>query len=57
MFEAMTYHKDNPRCYRIDVVQKIIKEVIAAETPSPLTDQVIVNSVEKVEDEYDLEVA
>lgn len=38
------------------IVEEIVQEIAVEETPSPAMDQVIKNSVKKVEDEYDIGV-
>lgn len=52
----MRHHKENHQCYRIDVVEELVQEVTAAETPSPLMDLVIINSVEQVKYEHYMKV-
>lgn len=57
VLEAMKHHKENHRCYRTDIMEVIVQEVPAEETPSPPMDRVIINSAERVEDESGMEVA
>lgn len=56
MFEAMKHQKKDPQCYRIDMMEEVVQEVTASETPSPLIDHVIINSIEQVEEEVDLKI-
>lgn len=54
MFEAMRYHKENPQCYQIDTMEESVKKVLTTETLSLCMDQVMVSSVEKIEDESNM---
>lgn len=57
VFEAMRHDKENPHCYQIDVMEEIVKKICNTETSSVLLDRVIVNSIEQMEDEYEVEIA
>ena len=51
-------HKDeNPKCYRIDIVEEIVKDDSCEHQPTHPLERAIVNSIEKGEDDEDLEVS
>lgn len=57
VFEAMKHHKENPQCYRVDVMEEIVQKVVACESPSSLMRWVMVNYIELVGDQSDKEIA
>lgn len=38
MFKAMKFQKENRQCYKINLMEEVVQEVTAAETPSPPKD-------------------
>ncbi|GAU51000.1 hypothetical protein TSUD_131520, partial [Trifolium subterraneum] len=42
--------------FRVDVIQEVVEDVHVEEQPSPPLERVIVNSIEKVEDEFEEEI-
>ncbi|MCI71068.1 hypothetical protein A2U01_0092331, partial [Trifolium medium] len=49
VFEAMKRHDDDPKCFRIEVVDEVIEDVFIVETPSPPLERVLVNSIDDLE--------
>ncbi|GAU41937.1 hypothetical protein TSUD_380420 [Trifolium subterraneum] len=56
VFEAMKRHDDESDCFRVDVIEEVVEDVHVEEQPSPPLERVIVNSIEKVEDEFEEEI-
>lgn len=56
MFEAMNHQKEIQQCYHVDLMDEVVKEVNSADEMASPMGRVILNSVEQVEDEYDMEV-
>ncbi|GAU40179.1 hypothetical protein TSUD_374870 [Trifolium subterraneum] len=56
VFEAMKRHDEEPDCYRVDVIEEVVEDVHMEEQPSPPLERVLVNSIEKVEDEFEEEI-
>jgi len=56
VFEAMKRHDDDSDCFRVDVIEEVVEDVHVEEQPSPPLERVIVNSIEKVEDEFEEEI-
>ncbi|MCI70539.1 hypothetical protein A2U01_0091802, partial [Trifolium medium] len=50
VFEAMKRHdEDRPQCHRVKVIEEVVKDVFAVETPSPPLERIIVNSIDELE--------
>ncbi|MCI09998.1 hypothetical protein A2U01_0031089, partial [Trifolium medium] len=56
VFEAMKMHDEEPQCHRVDVVEEVVEDVFAEETPTPSLERVIVNSIDELEEEWDREI-
>lgn len=56
MFEAMKHQKEIQKCYHVDLMDEVVKEVNSADEMASPMGRVILNSVEQVEDESDMEV-
>ncbi|GAU36667.1 hypothetical protein TSUD_15800 [Trifolium subterraneum] len=56
VFEAMKRHDDESECFRVDVIEEVVEDVHVEEQPTPPLERVIVNSIEKVEDEFEEEI-
>ncbi|GAU38875.1 hypothetical protein TSUD_67380 [Trifolium subterraneum] len=56
VFEAMKRHDDESECFRVDVIEEVVEDVHVEEQSTPPLERVIVNSIEKVEDEFEEEI-
>jgi len=56
IFEAMKHRAENPKCYRIDVVDEIVKDNSREPQPTQPMEKTIVNSIESCDPDEDLEV-
>ncbi|GAU46855.1 hypothetical protein TSUD_385320 [Trifolium subterraneum] len=56
VFEAMKRHDDDSDCFRVDVIEEVVEDVHVEEQTSPPLERVIVNYIEKVEDEFEEEI-
>jgi hypothetical protein len=45
VFQAMKHHDDEPQCFKVNVVEEVIKDVFVEENPAPPLERVIVNSI------------
>jgi hypothetical protein len=57
IFEAMKHRDENPKFYRIDVVEEIVEDDSREPQPSQPLERAIVNSIESCESDDDLEVS
>ncbi|MCI82102.1 hypothetical protein A2U01_0103376, partial [Trifolium medium] len=56
VFEAMKRHdEEKPQCHRVEVVEEVVKDVFAEETPSPPLERIMVNSIDGFEEQEVLE--
>jgi len=46
IFEAMKHRAENPKCYRIDVVDEIVEDNSCEPQPTQPMERAIVNSIE-----------
>ncbi|CAJ2666538.1 unnamed protein product [Trifolium pratense] len=56
VFKAMKHHDDEPQCFKVDVIEEVVEDVLVEETPSLPLERVIVNSIDDLEDEWDKEI-
>ncbi|CAJ2636700.1 unnamed protein product [Trifolium pratense] len=56
VFKAMKHHDDEPQCYKVDVIEEVVEDVLVEETPSLPLERVIVNSIDDLEEEWDKEI-
>jgi len=56
IFEAMKHIADNPKCYRIDVVEEIVEDDSREPQLTQPMEKALVNSMENCDDDEDLEV-
>ena len=56
IFEAMKHRDENPKCYRIDVVEEIVEDNCREPQPTQPLEKTIVNSIESCDHDEDLEV-
>jgi len=56
IFEAMKHRAENPKCYRIDVVDEIVEDNSREPQPTQPMEKAIVNSIESCDHDEDLEV-
>jgi len=56
IFEDMKHRDENPKCYRIDVVEEIVEDNSREPQPTQLLEKTLVNSIESCDHEEDLEV-
>ena len=56
IFEAMKHRDDNPKCYRIDVVEEIVEDNSREPQPTRPLEKTIVNSIESCDHDEVLEV-
>ncbi|MCI69773.1 hypothetical protein A2U01_0091036, partial [Trifolium medium] len=57
VFEAMKRHgEEEPQCHRVDIIQEVVEDIFAEETPSPPLERVLVNSIDELEEEEDHEI-
>jgi hypothetical protein len=56
IFEAMKHQAENPKCYRIDVIEEIVEDRSSEPQPSQSMEKIIVNSIESGENVEDVEV-
>ncbi|MCI85850.1 hypothetical protein A2U01_0107129, partial [Trifolium medium] len=48
VFEAMKRHDEEPQCHRVEVVEEVVEDVFAEETPSPPLERIMVNSIDEL---------
>ncbi|MCI65769.1 hypothetical protein A2U01_0087027, partial [Trifolium medium] len=53
VFQAMKHNDDEPQCFKVDVVEEVVKDVFVEENPSPPLERVIVNSIDDLEEEWE----
>jgi len=56
IFEAMKHRAENPKCYRIDVVDEIVEDNSREPQPTQPMEKIIVNCIESCDHDEDLEV-
>ncbi|XP_045831120.1 uncharacterized protein LOC123922450 [Trifolium pratense] len=56
VFKAMKHHDEEPQCYKVDVIEEVVEDVLVEETPSLPLERVIVNSIDDLEEEWDKEI-
>ncbi|CAJ2669261.1 unnamed protein product [Trifolium pratense] len=56
VFKAMKHHDDEPQCYKVDVIEEVVEDVLVEETPSSPLERVIANSIDDLEEEWDKEI-
>ena len=56
IFEAMKHRDENPKCYRIDVVEEIVEDNSREPQPTLPLEKTLVNSIESCDHEEDMEV-
>jgi hypothetical protein len=56
VFQAMKHNDDEPQCFKVDVVEEVVKDVFVEETPSFPLERVIVNSIDDLEEEWEKEI-
>ncbi|GAU51100.1 hypothetical protein TSUD_411810 [Trifolium subterraneum] len=56
VFKAMKHHDDEPQCFKVDVIEEVVEDVLIEETPSPPLERVIVNSIDDLEEEWEREI-
>jgi hypothetical protein len=56
VFNAMKHHDDEPQCFKVDVIEEVVKDVLVEETPPLPLERVIVNSIDDLEEEWDKEI-
>ncbi|MCI67133.1 hypothetical protein A2U01_0088391, partial [Trifolium medium] len=57
VLEAMKrIDEESPQCHRVEVIEEVVKDVFAEDTPSPPLERTIVNSIDALEEEEDDEV-
>ncbi|MCI64124.1 hypothetical protein A2U01_0085381, partial [Trifolium medium] len=57
VFEAMKRHdEEEPRCHQVEVIEEVVEDVFAEETPSPPLERIMVNSIEELEEQEDHEI-
>ncbi|MCI31987.1 hypothetical protein A2U01_0053199, partial [Trifolium medium] len=56
VFEAMKRHDEDLECYRVDIVEEVVEDVFAEETPTPPLERVLVNSIDDLEKEWEREI-
>jgi hypothetical protein len=56
VFNAMKHHDDEPQCFKVDVIEKVVKDVLVEETPPLPLERVIVNYIDDLEEEWDKEI-
>ncbi|CAJ2668475.1 unnamed protein product [Trifolium pratense] len=56
VFKAMKHHDDEPQCFKVDVIEEVVEDVLVEETPSLPLERVIINSIDDLEDEWDKEI-
>jgi len=56
IFEAMKHRAENPKCYRIDVIDEIVEDDSCEPQPTQPMEKTIVNSIESSDHDEDLEV-
>ncbi|MCI52269.1 hypothetical protein A2U01_0073513, partial [Trifolium medium] len=56
VFEAMKRHDEEPQCQRVEVIEEVVKDVFAEETPNPPLERIMVNSIDELEEEGDHEI-
>jgi len=54
IFEAMKHRAENPKCYRIDVVEEIVQDNSREPQPTQPMEKAIVNSIESCDRDEDL---
>ncbi|MCI66854.1 hypothetical protein A2U01_0088112, partial [Trifolium medium] len=50
------HDEEEPRCHRVEVIEEVVEDVFAEETPSPPLEMIIVNSIDELEEEGDHEI-
>jgi hypothetical protein len=56
IFEAMKHQAENPKCYRIDVIDEIVEDDSRKPQPTQPMEKTLVNSIENDEDVEDVEM-
>ncbi|GAU46577.1 hypothetical protein TSUD_402660 [Trifolium subterraneum] len=56
VFQAMKHNDDEPQCFKVDVVEEVVKDVFIEDTPSVPLERVIVNSIDDLEEEWEKEI-
>jgi hypothetical protein len=56
VFEAMQQQNDEPQCFKVDVIEEVVEDVLVEETPVSPLERVIVNSIDDLEEEWDREI-
>ncbi|MCI68558.1 hypothetical protein A2U01_0089819, partial [Trifolium medium] len=57
VFEAMKrLDEERPQCHRVEVIEEVVKDVFAEETPSPPLERIMVNSIYGLEEQEDHEI-
>ncbi|MCI72130.1 hypothetical protein A2U01_0093393, partial [Trifolium medium] len=53
VFEAMKQHDDDPQCFRVEVIDEMIEDVFKVKAPSSPLENVLVNSIDDLEEEWE----
>ncbi|MCH91321.1 hypothetical protein A2U01_0012248 [Trifolium medium] len=56
VFEAMKRHDEDTECFWVDLVEEVVEDVFAEETPTPPLERVLVNSIDDLEEEWEREI-
>ncbi|KAK2428208.1 hypothetical protein QL285_026743 [Trifolium repens] len=56
VFQAMKHNDDEPQCFKVDVVEEVVKDIFIEDTPSVPLERVIVNSIDDLEEEWEKEI-
>jgi hypothetical protein len=56
VFQAMKHKDDEPKCFKVDVIEEVVHDVFVEETHSPPLERVIANSIDDLEEEWEKEL-
>ncbi|CAJ2645119.1 unnamed protein product [Trifolium pratense] len=56
VFEAMKKHDDDPQCFRVEMVDEVIEDVLKVQNCSSPLEKVLVNSIDSMEEEWEAEI-
>ncbi|PNX96062.1 hypothetical protein L195_g019263 [Trifolium pratense] len=56
VFEAMKKHDDDPQCFRVEMVDEVIEDVLKVQNCSSPLEKVLVNFIDSMEEEWEAEI-